>query len=73
MYWLATLVAPRAVQGYFSPTPLNVLVCEGFSACPAKCSLHLDSSRAMVVEMQRRFHKRANMFHATMSHLGIDI
>lgn len=44
MYWPATLVAPRAVQGYFSPTPLNVLVCEGFSACPAKSSLHLDIS-----------------------------
>lgn len=42
MYWPATLVAPRVVQVYFSPTPLNVLLCEGFSACPAKSSLHLD-------------------------------
>ncbi len=43
MYWPATLVAPRVVQGYFSPTPLNVLLCERFSECPAKSSLHLDN------------------------------
>lgn len=43
MYWPATLVPPPAVEGYFSQTPLIIWLCEEFTACPVKCSPHLDT------------------------------
>lgn len=53
-------------------------VCELLAARRVKSSLHLyihvlaPHLLTAVVEMQRIFHKRANMFHTTTSHLGID-
>ena len=41
-------MTPPAAEGYFSRATLTDLLCEKFTACRVKSSLHLD------IEMQRR-------------------